>query len=295
MNPALSNYYRILAGQVLPRFKTCDLAPKIDEARQILQCCELCERLCLVDRAAGEQGYCTVGTRMSVSSAFDHYGEEKFFVPSFTVFFNCCTFACRFCQNWEISQAQCDETARFVTEPELARAIDRHSYCKNVNLVGGEPTPYVPFILETLRHVSADIAVVWNSNFYMSERSMKLLRNVVDVYLSDFKFGNDDCALRLSDAPDYSAIVRRNHLSAFKDAELVIRHLILPTHLECCTKPVLEFIAQHFGTGVVVNLMDQYRPCYEADSLNDVNRRITNDEFTRAVDVARKLGLNFVT
>ena len=149
--------------------------------------------------------------------------------------------------------------------------------------------------MRTLSHVKSNIPVVWNSNFYMSDKSMSFLKGVVDVYLSDFKYGNDDCAQRLSDVPNYSEVVRRNHLLAFKDAELAIRHLILPNHLDCCTKPVLEFIAEKFGDMAVVNLMDQYRPCYRARRFPDIDRRITAEEFETAVSYAQKLGLNFIT
>ncbi|MFQ6007787.1 MAG: radical SAM protein [Candidatus Zixiibacteriota bacterium] len=295
MNEALSNYFRILSSQAMPRFKSSRLETKIVEAFDILESCELCSRRCLVDRTAGERGDCRVGNRMSVSSWFDHYGEEPFFVPSFTIFFHGCTFSCQFCQNWEISQVDEPGDSYVVSEKKLAQVIDAHSYCRNVNFVGGEPTPYLPFILKTLSHVKSNIPVVWNSNFYMSEKSMALLKGVVDVYLSDFKYGNDECALRLSGVTDYSEIVQRNHLLAFEDSEMVIRHLILPNHGECCTKPVLEYIAKHMGNRVVVNLMDQYRPCYKAAHYPDINRRIMAQEFEAGVNLARKLGLNFIT
>lgn len=295
MNHALINYHMLLAECAHPRFWSANLEPKIKEAFKLLEECELCSRACLIDRTAGEKGYCRVGNRLSVSSCFDHLGEEYFFVPSFTIFFNSCTFSCQFCQNWEISQIEDIDGVGAITETELARAIDQHSYCKNVNFVGGEPTPYLPFILKTLSHVTSEIPVIWNSNFYMSEKSMRLLEGVVDVYLSDFKYGNDDCAQRLSDVPNYSEVIRKNHLLAFKDAELVVRHLILPNHIDCCTKPVLEFIADKFGDMAVVNLMDQYRPCYRAHRFPDIDRRITAQEFETAVSYAQKLGLNFIT
>jgi len=295
MNQALVNYHKTLAGESLPRFRSADLELRIKEAFKLLEECALCSRECRVDRTAGEKGYCRVGNKLSVSSCFDHLGEEYFFVPSFTIFFNSCTFSCQFCQNWEISQIENTDGTVAVAETELARTIDSHSYCKNVNFVGGEPTPYLPFILRTLSHVKSNIPVVWNSNFYMSEKSMSLLESVVDVYLSDFKYGNDDCAQRLSDVPNYSEVVKRNHLLAFKDAELVIRHLILPNHVDCCTRPVLDFIAEKFGDMAVVNLMDQYRPCYQAHRFPDIDRRITAEEFETAFSYAQKLGLNFIT
>ena len=178
---------------------------------------------------------------------------------------------------------------------DLARLIDQHGYCKNMNFVGGEPTPYLPLILETLTYVKSSLPVVWNSNFYMSEKSMAMLSGVVDVYLSDFKYGNDKCAKRLSGIDDYFEVVSRNHLLARDDAEVVIRHLVLPNHIECCTRPVFDFIAEHMKDRAVVNIMDQYRPCYRADEYEDINRRLRAEEFREAVDYAEKLGLNYIT
>jgi putative pyruvate formate lyase activating enzyme len=295
MHKALPNYLSVLDRKRRPKFKSLDLSQKMAEAWRHLERCELCSRGCQVDRIAGERGICKVGPEMSVSSCFVHHGEEYFLVPSFTIFFHSCTFSCGFCQNWEISQIEAADMDGEIGELELARVIDSHSYCRNVNFVGGEPTPYLPFILKTLNNVKSDIPVVWNSNFYMSEKSMDILKGVVDVYLSDFKYGNDECAERLSDVPRYSEIVRRNHRLAFEDSELVIRHLVLPNHIGCCTKPILEYIADNFGDRAVVNLMDQYRPCYKAGSFPEINRRITLGEFEEAVNYALRLGLNFIT
>ena len=89
---------------------------------------------------------------------------------------------------------------------------------------------------------------------YLSEESMALLEGVVDVYLTDFKYGNDACASRLSNAPDYLRIVARNHLLGRAHAEMMIRHLVLPGHVECCTRPVLTWIASTLKE-VKVNVM----------------------------------------
>jgi putative pyruvate formate lyase activating enzyme len=290
MERAVPRYLKIVSGKARPRFKSASLDSKIRRASGILKNCELCERKCGVDRGKAK-GFCGVGEDLLVTSIFDHWGEEPFLVPSFTVFFWSCTFSCQFCQNWSISQRF--EVPRKMDEKELADTINNCS-CRNVNFVGGEPTPYIPFILKTLKHIKKDIPVVWNSNFYMSRKSMSLLRGVVDVYLSDFKYGNDKCAGRLSKVPNYFGIVSRNHMLAKKDSELVIRHLVLPNHVECCTKPVLDFIAKNFGDRVIVNVMPQYRPEYRASEHQDISRGLGHGESEEAVKHAEKLGLNFI-
>jgi putative pyruvate formate lyase activating enzyme len=141
-----------------------------------------------------------------------------------------------------------------------------------------------------------NVPVVWNSNSYYSEETAKLLAGFVDVYLLDFKYGLNQCAQRISDAPRYWEACTRNHLYGKKYGELLIRVLILPEHLECCTKPILNWIAQNLGTLVRTNVMFQYRPEWRADEIPELQRRPTQSETERAIQLAKEAGLtNFIT
>lgn len=275
-----------------PRVSLLDL--KVELAKRVLKNCHFCERRCGTDRASGSTGYCRVGALPCVASEFMHYGEEPELIPSYTIFFNGCTFKCVYCQNWDISQ---HAGAGVETSPEqLAKFAEAHRKdgARNVNWVGGDPTPNLHAILEALRCCETSVPSVWNSNMYLSTEAMKLLFGTQDVYLTDFKYGNDGCALRLSGAPKYFEIVSRNHKLAFGDAELIIRHLVLPGHLECCTRPVLKWISENLGPLVRVNLMDQYHPCYQAFAHDEINRRLTSDEFSQALQMAKESGLKNV-
>ena len=295
MRERYPKYQAIVDGKARPRFRSADLESKIETAKAMLKRCELCSHLCEVDRTKGEIGLCHVQDDMLVTSCFEHMGEEFFLVPSFTVFFASCTFECQFCQNWDISRRDAVKEA-VAWEPErLAAVIDQHANCKNVNFVGGEPTPHIPFILDTISKMKADLPVVYNSNFFMSHRSMALLSGVVDLYLSDFKYGSDECAMKFSGISHYFSTMSDNHMAAAADAELLIRHLIMPNHIDCCTKPILEFIAEKFGDRVTVNLMDQYRPMYKAKQIPEISRAIDLREFEMAVGYAEELGLDYIT
>ncbi len=276
-----------------PKLSLLDL--KIFMTEELMRSCELCERKCHVNRLEGEVGECGVGDECLISTDFTHWGEEFYISPSHTIFFMGCNFHCQFCQNWGISQWY--ESGQFVTPEQMARRMElkRREGCRNVNLVGGEPTPNLLNILKALKLCRANIPVVWNSNFYMSEKAMQILDGVVDLYLSDFKYGNDECAKRLSKVPNYFEVCSRNHVLASKQAELTVRHLILPNHLECCTKPVLEWIAGNIRDKCIVNLMDQYRPEFKAMEYKEISRRITREEFREAVDYAEKLKVNYIT
>lgn len=245
---------------------------KIELAKRILLQCELCERRCRVNREEGKKGYCDV-TETRISSEFLHMGEEEELVPSHTVFFAGCNFRCAFCQNYEISQLN---QGKVVPVDILAEKLDS-SGGKNVNWVGGEPTPNLPYILKVLKKMSKPLPQIWNSNLYLSEKSMKILSQLMDVYLTDFKYGNDECAKKLSDVDDYTFVVRRNHMIAEKTGDLIIRHLVLPGHLECCTKPLLEWIDNNLDDPKI-NIMTQYRPVWHADRHTKIDRYLNREE-----------------
>lgn len=273
---------------------------KLELARRMLHSCELCERRCKVDRASGEAGHCGV-TEARISSECLHMGEEPDLVPSYTIFFSGCTFNCVFCQNWDISTRP--GSGQTIMPDSLARMIElkmgggkrgapaADRYPRNVNWVGGDPTSNLAFILDVLGQCNANLPQVWNSNMYLTEESMRLLEGVVDVYLTDFKYGNDDCALRLSNASDYMSVVTRNHRLAREHAEMIVRHLVLPNHYECCTRPILEWIGRNLPN-VKVNVMAQYHPEHMAMKFPDIARPLKMSEFQAAIDLAENLGLD---
>ncbi len=269
---------------------------KIEIANRILQNCHFCNRTCGVNRIATALGYCACGNAMVVSTIFEHVGEEPELVPSGTIFTLGCTMRCRHCQNWTISQWM--EPGTTCKPREIAREIEhlRLSGCRNVNLVGGEPTPWLQQWLETFKHVGVNVPVVWNSNAYYSPETAKLLAGFADVYLLDFKYGPGGCAEKISDAPDYWKVCTYNHVEAKKLGELIIRVLVLPNHLECCTKQTLNWIAENLGAETRVNLMFQYRPEWRAHEIPELRRRLTKNEMEKAVQLAKKAGLrNFIT
>jgi putative pyruvate formate lyase activating enzyme len=262
---------------------------KAELARRLLRPCRLCERRCKVDRLAGKTGYCGVD-KSRVSNRFVHMGEEPDLIPSYTIFFSGCTFECLFCQNWDISQRGAGTTLQ---ASAVARDIDEHfGDVRNINWVGGEPTPNLPFILDVLTMAREPTPQIWNSNMYMTKETMALLDGVVDVYLADFKWGPRDCSRKYSRVHNYWKIVTRNHVLANEKTEIVLRHLVMPGHVACCSRPVLEWVSDNLDKSkVVVNVMDQYRPEYKASGIPGLDRRISESEFLEAYKLARNLGL----
>jgi putative pyruvate formate lyase activating enzyme len=265
---------------------------KIELARRLLNPCRLCERKCNVNRLDGKAGYCRVA-ESKVSSKFVHWGEEPELVPSYTVFFSRCTFECVFCQNWDISQR---DSGQYISPDDLANSVERMlGGVRNINWVGGDPTPNLVYILEVLKKCNANIPQVWNSNMCLTEEAMALQDGLTDGYLADFKYGNDECARKLSRIMRYFEVVSRNHSIANEKAGIVLRHLVLPGHIECCTKPIMDWVAGNLDTSRIrVNIMDQYRPEYKAKDFNGLEKRLSHREFLTAYRYAEDLGLNII-
>lgn len=269
---------------------------KIEIAKRILAACHLCARRCKINRLEGVLGYCKCGSRMTVSNIFEHMGEEPELVPSGTIFTMGCTMRCKHCQNWTISQWK--ELGKTYNAQELAREVGqlRFNGCRNINLVGGEPTPWLQQWMNVFKLVNINVPIVWNSNAYYSPETAALLAGFVDIYLLDFKYGPGRCAERISEAVDYWDKCTRNHLEAQKSGEIIIRILVLPNHLECCTKPIINWVAENLGVRTRVNVMFQYRPEWRASEIPELRRRLQDVEIDRAIDLAEDAGLvNFIT
>jgi putative pyruvate formate lyase activating enzyme len=270
---------------IRPNVSLLDL--KIELADRLFQACCFCEHRCKVDRRK-TIGKCGVQDSL-IASEFLHFGEEEMLVPSYTIFFSGCTFRCVFCQNWDISQSPSGTTR----EPQqLAAIIEQRKKqgARNVNWVGGDPTSNLLYILKVLQHVDCNIAQVWNSNMYCSEETMKLLHGVIDLYLTDFKYGNDTCAKRLSKIDGYMAVVKRNHLLAYQHGEIIIRHLVLPNHSSCCSEKLIQWIQKNIPQ-TLLNIMSQYRPEYQAGKYKEIAGPLSTEEYMQVKNYAETLGL----
>lgn len=268
-----------------------DLKSRI--ARDMLRRCRMCERRCGVDRTADERGYCRVGAVSRVASNFLHFGEEPELVPSHTIFFSGCTFRCAYCQNWDIAM---DARAGSPADPALLAQSLREGMrqgSRNANFVGGNPDPNLHTILDTIVALGEDgkhLPMIWNSNMYTSAEAIRLMEGVMDVYLADFRYGNDECASRYSGVDDYFEVVSRNLLAAYRQGEIMLRQLLLPGHLECCSERIMAWVA-HNVPGIYFNLMFQYRPEYRAALYPEIDRRPSAEEKLGAARSARRLGI----
>ena len=269
----------------------------------------MCPRECGADRLAGERGFCGAGAAARVAAVSLHPGEEPPISGSRgsgTVFFSHCNMACRFCQNYPISQmAHGRDMDPETLAGELMKLQERRAH--NVNFV--TPTPHVPQLVEAVilaRKRGLRIPVVYNTNGYDSPGGLALLDGIVDIYLPDAKYRSRELAGALSGTPDYvghndTAIARMvrqvGFLATGEDGiatrGVLVRHLVLPGRVDE-TESVLAHLAERFGPDLPLSLMGQYFPAWLAGETPGLDRKLTKKEYGRAVAAATRLSLRNV-
>ena len=287
------------------RLSSAELSCREAELARILRSCRLCPQACGADREAGELGRCGIGPGARVASFGPHFGEEGPLVGRYgsgTVFFSGCNLACVFCQNFETSQLREGIELGVRELADVFLSLDRQG-CHNLNLV--TPTHQAPAIVAALaiaREEGCELPVVWNCGGYESVEVLELLAGVVDIYMPDAKYGDDETALLYSGAAGYARnlgpVLREMHRQVgdlliergIARQGLLVRHLILPGGM-AGSESVLRMIASALGTRTYVNVMDQYRPAYQALRYPKLARRPSPAEIAQAFSCARALGL----
>jgi putative pyruvate formate lyase activating enzyme len=286
------------------------LRDKVEEALSHLgPSCRVCPRLCKgVDRLADQYGVCKVGRRARVASAFPHFGEEdvlRGWCGSGTIFFSYCNLKCAFCQNFEVSQVGEGEE---LDAKALARVMLRlqEGGCHNINFV--TPEHVAPQIVEALPlaiDLGLRLPLVYNTSAFDSLDSLKVMDGLVDVYMPDFKFWDDQASRLYLSATGYPQVAREviaemhrqvGELKVDEDGlalrGVLVRHLVMPGRRED-TRQIVQWLAD-LSRDTYVNLMDQYYPAWKVKTnprFAEINRRVTRPEMVEAERLARAAGL----
>ena len=247
-------------------------APRILKER--LADCRICPRDCVVNRLAGETGYCGIGERALVSSFGPHRGEEPPLVGragSGTIFFAGCNLKCVFCQNYDISHTRAGEPVGERSLAGIMLDLQRMG-CHNINFVSpSHVAPQIINALEIARGAGMNLPTVYNSGGYDKVETLRMLEGWIDIYMPDAKYLDAEAARNFSDAPDYPQVMRSalaEMQSQAGDLEIVdgvarlgllIRHLVMPGMLEDSIR-IIDFIADEISANAYVNVMGQYRP-----------------------------------
>lgn len=284
------------------------LVERVQRAYQRLGDCDLCARYCRINRRVTARGaVCRSGERAVVHSFGPHHGEEdpiRGWNGSGTIFFSWCNLRCVFCQNWEISQKGVGHSVEPEELAQLMLALQSKG-CHNINLVS--PSHVVAQILAAV-HIAAcqglHLPIVYNTGGYDSPEALALLDGVIDIYMPDMKYGDATVARRYSKVRNYVEVNQAAVLEMHRQVGdlvldhrgiarhgLLVRHLVLPDD-SARTHEVLAFIAHALSDNTYLNLMDQYHPCYCADSTPPLDRLVSRREHQRALTLAAELGLH---
>ncbi len=282
-----------------------ELEKRIKQLFEIFSPCRLCPWKCGVNRAKGERGRCNASHRVKVARAIPHFGEEPAISGSRgsgTIFFSHCNLKCCYCQNYQIShEARGEEiSARELSSMMLAL---QDAGCHNINLVSA--AHYLPHIISALFQAAQnglEIPVVYNTNGYEDVLVLQILTGIVDIYLPDAKYAQDEYATMYSSAENYSMINSRAMLEMFRQTGhlvmdsngialrgLIVRHLVLP-HGISGTTSVLKNLVKLFGPSVSISLMAQYRPCYKAHKFEKLKSGTAGEDYFRAIETLESLG-----
>lgn len=272
---------------------------------ELLDKCMLCPRKCGVNRNRGELGFCKSGNKMKIAKAYLHMWEEPPITGnngSGTIFFSNCNLRCIYCQNYYISEE--GNGVEIDTKRFSDICLDLQSRgATNINLV--TPTHYIPLIIEGLKLAKKKglkIPIVYNSSGYERVEILKLLDGIIDVYLPDFKYYNDDIAIKYSGCKDYfkyaseaiGEMIRQKGECIFDNegniiSGVIVRHLIIPG-MEEDSKKILKNLYDNYGDKIYISIMNQYTPV-RVCKYDELNRTVNDDLYNEIIDYAWDIGI----
>lgn len=287
-----------------------EFSNRIVSSAKILESCRSCPRNCRVNRSKDFKGYCQSGKLPIVSSYTQHFGEEPVLsgtTGAGNIFFGNCNLKCLFCQNYEISQNSKQEKQNEVSYERLADIMLelQGRNCHNIGLVS--PTHFSVQILRSIFVAAGKglkIPIIYNTNGYDSVEMLKLFNGVVDIYLPDFKYGNNLYGKTYSGAINYFDYTKKAIKEMYNQVGdeliydgdvvvkgLIIRHLVLPNGLAESEK-VFQFISEELSPKIHISLMSQYYPTNKSNKDILLDRPLRESEYEKAISLMDKYGLH---
>lgn len=290
--------------------ETGEFEKRVKIAETILQNCKSCPRCCEISRTKNERGFCQSGELPIVSSYTPHFGEEPVLSGSQgagNIFFGNCNLRCIFCQNFEISQNWNEEKKNEISYERLSEIMLelQERKCHNIGLVS--PTHFSAQILKSIliaANRGLHLPIIYNTNGYDSVEMLKLYDEVIDIYLPDLKYGDNQYGKTYSNADEYFDHTKNAIREMYRQVGdelicdgnvvvrgLIIRHLVLPNGLAESEK-VFQFIAEELSPNIHISLMSQYFPTNKAYKDILINRTLRQSEYEKALELMNNYGLH---
>lgn len=271
----------------------------------ILKKCMLCPRNCGVDRYK-TFGVCGADYRLKIAHYSVHMWEEPIISGrngSGTIFFSNCNLKCIFCQNKKIST---DGYGKYVSDERFKNmCLELQGLgASNINLV--TPTHYVPQIVNVLQNIKGNelkIPIVYNTSSYENVDTIKLLNNIVDIYLADLKYFDDDLGEKFSNCKNYFKYATRAIWEMYEQVGdiiigedgllkkgLVVRVLVLPGHIDD-SKKIIKYLYDKYKNKIFISIMNQYTPINKCLKYKELNRCVTDNEYNDVINYACDIGV----
>lgn len=259
------------------------------------QSCRLCPTNCGVNRKEAK-GVCMQSEKARLTNAVVHTGEEPPLIHGSgagAVFFSGCSMKCCYCQNFAFSQKNNGKDYCSWELGEVFLDLQKKG-CSNLDLV--TPTPHLPSVVEALVYAipkGLTLPIVYNTSSYDNVEIIQLLEGIVDVYLADIRYTDNEMGLRYSGVKDYWTQAQRVIREMYRQKGskgLIIRHLVLPNGISG-TEKAMAFIAEELSPSVNVSLMSQYFPVYKAKEFSAINRKLTESEYSQSIEMMERYGI----
>ena len=271
--------------------------------KEELNSCTLCPRECKVNRNNKELGFCRASNKIKIGGYHLHMWEEPILSSdkgSGTIFFSYCNLGCIYCQNYQISQICKGEEISVERFSHICLELQKMG-ANNINLV--TPTHYIPLIKEGLilaKKQGLTIPIVYNTSGYEKVSSLKSLEGLIDIYLPDFKYYDNNLG-KYSNVSNYYDIATKAIEEMYRQVGkpkynnellikgLIVRHLVLPGHIED-SKKIIKYLYTKYHDNIILSIMNQYTPIKEL-KYKELNRRVTVQEYNELIDYAYDLGV----
>ena len=267
--------------------------------------CNICPRKCGVNRNKKEFGFCRAGNKIKIARYSLHFWEEPCISGkrgSGTIFFSGCNLKCLFCQNYDISFYNKGKEITIERFSDICIELQNQK-ALNINLV--TPTVYIPLIKEGLilaKKKGLKIPIVYNTSGYESINSLKELDGLIDIYLPDFKYFDNNLANKFSSSKNYfenaSNAIREMYRQVgnpkFKNnimkKGIIVRHLLLPNHVDD-SKKVIKYLYDNYKDNIYISIMNQFTPVRKIEKYKELNNTVNEQEYDELINYALDIGI----